>query len=94
MLDGLTARDIITLVGFLFLLWNQNRTAKKDVEEKTGNWVKVNLKLDTLCQSQTTIKEELREVSKMTAGFETRISVLEEKVKVANKRLEDLERGA
>ena len=92
MLD-VTLKDLITLIGFLLLLYNQNRSTKKDAEEKTANWVKVNLKLDTLCQSNTAIKDALRDLERGSQNMDKRLSILEEQIKVANHRIDDLERG-
>lgn len=92
-MDVQTIKDLITILGFVILIWNQNRSTQKDSEEKTTNWVKVNLKLDTLCQNNNDIKDDLREIKKESANLLNRVSVLEEQIKVCNHRLEDLEAG-
>lgn len=92
-MDLQTIKDLITVIGFIILIWNQNRTSQKDTEEKAANWVKVNMKLDTLCQSNTDIKDDLRSMKKENAAIINEISVIKEQIKVANHRIEDLERG-
>ena len=90
-MDLQTIKDLITILGFVILLWNQNRNRSKDVEEKTSNWIKVNIKLDQVCQSQTDIKDGLRALEHDSNNNKLRLSVLEEQIKVANHRIDDLE---
>lgn len=92
-MDLQTIKDLITVIGFIILICNQNRTSQKDTEEKAANWAKVNMKLDTLCQSNTDIKDDLRSMKKENAAIINEISVIKEQIKVANHRIEDLERG-
>lgn len=93
-MDLTTIKDLITIAGFLILLWNQNRTSRKDTEDKTANWIKVNLKLDAVCQSQTDIKDDIRDLKKASSATDKRLALLEEQIKVANHRIDDLEKEA
>lgn len=93
-MDINTIKDIITILGFAVLLWNQNRTSQKDTEDKAAQWVKINMKLDSLCQSNTDIKDDLRDMKKENASLVNEISVMKEQLKVMNHRIDDLEKGA
>lgn len=93
-MDVQTIKDLITVLGFIILIWNQNRTSQKDAEDKAAQWVKVNMKLDTLCQSNTDIKDDLRDMKKENASLVNDVSILKEQIKVINHRIDDLEKGA
>lgn len=80
---------IIAAVASIIAAILTSRATQNNVEEslKISNEVQ-NVKIEHLTQEQKGLKEEL----KKTNSFVERIPVLEEKVKVANNRISDLER--
>lgn len=85
-------KDICTLILFGISVWGWYRSSMKDGEEQVKQFTKVNWKLDTVCQSQTDIKDDIRELKKNSNDTDKRLSIIEEQIKVANHRIDDLER--
>lgn len=86
------ARDIFSIILFAISVYGWWSGRNKELTERTAEFVKVNLKLDQLCQSQTVIKDDMRELKKSTTEADKRILLLEQQVAAHEKRIEMLER--
>lgn len=80
---------ISCVVGVLSYL----NSKKKDSTADTQNFVKVNFKLDDLCDRITGLTVELKTTQKEFADLDKRMAVLERDVKTAFNHLDEL-RGA
>lgn len=86
-------KDIMTILLFAISVYGWWHSRDKEKADRTEQFVKINWKLDAVCQSQTDIKDDVRELKNTSSNTDKRLTVIEEKMKVANKRIEDLERG-
>lgn len=85
-------KDIIYIVLFAISVYGWWHGRDKEKSDRTEQFVKINWKLDAVCQSQTDIKDDVRELKKNTTDTDKRLTVIEEQIKVANHRIDDLER--
>jgi len=86
-------KDYAYLILFAISVYGWLHGRDKDKSDQTEQFVKINWKLDSLCQAQTDIKDEIRELKKTSGETDRRLTVLEEQIKVANHRIDDLERS-
>ena len=90
-MDMTTIKDVITLVLFAISVYGFMSGRAKDGESRSEQFTKLNVKLDNLCQSNTAIKDSLRDLEKSTQAQGTDIAIMKEQIKVANHRIDDLE---
>lgn len=85
-------KDYAYLILFGISVYGWYHGRDKEKSDRTEQFVKINWKLDTLCNSQTDIKDDIRGLKGMSAEVDKKIALLEEQLKVANHRIDDLEK--
>lgn len=91
-MDLSTIKDYAYLVLFAISVYGWYHGRDREKSDRTEQFVKINWKLDALCQSQTDIKDDLRGLKKLSAETDKKLALLEKQIKVANHRIDDLEK--
>lgn len=87
---------LISIVSVCFSVYfglkNSKRTDTKDIEERVKENTRINTKLDNIIQDTRDIKAEVSEMRKNISSHDNKIIKLEESVKSAHHRLDELTR--
>lgn len=87
---------LISIVSVCFSVYfglkNNKRTDTKDIEERVKENTRINTKLDNIIQDTRDIKAEVSEMRKNISSHDNKIIKLEESVKSAHHRLDELTR--
>lgn len=87
------SKDIAYLILFAISVYGWWHGRDKEKSDRIEQFVKINWKLDTMCQSQTDIKDDVRELKKLSSDTDKRLTLIEEQMRVANNRIDTLERN-
>lgn len=84
------------LIGFYGFRRNEKNDIKQDTREDTKSKVELNAKLDVLLSNNTEIKGSVKELDKKFEEFKddanVRLTRVEESVKQAHKRIDNIEK--
>lgn len=85
---------LISLVSMAFSIYfgfkNSKHTDTKDIEDRVKQNTTINLKLDGIATSVQDIKQEVSAIKTETCNHNNRIIKVEESVKSAHKRIDDI----
>lgn len=83
--------SVLSLGFSVFMgLKNNKRTDVKDIEERVKNDTRINMKLDNIAESINAVKDEVLEMRGEISSHNDKIIKLEESVKQAHKRINEL----
>ena len=83
--------SVLSLGFSIFMgLKNNKRTNVKDIEERVKNDTRINMKLDNIAESINAVKDEVLEMRGEISSHNDKIIKLEESVKQAHKRINEL----
>lgn len=92
----------IAFAALIFTIINSNRTAKKDLIEDINREdskfdslkegiIKMNVKLDTVCQTTNETRSDVKAMNKDMAQLQTHMTALDEKFLAVERRVTELE---
>lgn len=90
-MDITTIKDMMTVILFLISVYGWWKSANKDSVKQVEQFTKLNWKMDTMCQSQNDIKDDVRALKKSNYDTDRMITIINEQIKAINKRIDDLE---
>lgn len=90
-MDITTIKDLMTIILFGISVWGWNRTKNQDNNKLTEQFTKLNWKMDENCRTLSSMDKAVEKLSDSVNNFSTRITLLEEQIKVANHRIQELE---
>mgnify|MGYP000845042550 FL=1 len=98
-MDGNTTISVallISVASIVFTALNYRRNAKKDDEEhqrekekQVENRLKMNLKLDQLCNTTNEIRSDTKATFEQMRNLEKRVGLVEQSTKTLHERLDD-----
>ena len=87
---------VITLIFNSFVLYfnfkNSNRTDTKDFAETVKNTARINVMLEMISNTTQEIKSEIVNMRKEIQTHDSRLAKVEESVRYAHKRIEELDK--
>lgn len=91
MIIGLICTILGVLISYLTLYWNRKKELKKESKEVTERNIRVELKLDNICNNLSEIRLEQKDTSKMLINLNERITLVEQSAIQAHKRIDKIE---
>ncbi|MEG0528644.1 hypothetical protein ACWG0P_14125 [Amedibacillus sp. YH-ame6] len=91
-MDGNTTISIALLIavfGGIMTFLSFRRNEKKDNEADIENKVKMNMKLDQLCNTTNTIAIDIKDVTKSVQSLNERVAKVEQSTKSAHHRIDE-----
>lgn len=87
---------LISVASIVFTALNYRRNAKKDDEEhqrekekQVENRLKMNMKLDQLCNTTNEIRSDTKAIFEQMRNLEKRVGLVEQSTKTLHERLDD-----
>lgn len=81
---------IFTICSLIYVVKNSKRTDKKDLEERVETMSEIKVKLDMVLGSVNELKADIKDNKNCVADLEAKLRAVEESVKSAHHRIDEL----
>lgn len=83
---------IFTICSLIYVVKSNKRTDKKDVEERAETMSEIKVKVDMVLNSVNELKTDMKDNRNCVAELEVKLRAVEESVKQAHHRIDEMKR--